>query len=290
VLEAAGDDAAIARAWLVIVIHDYVRGRIDELRESLEHALRHARRSGERYVGDLLVLAVRSLVFGPADVDSALARCEELRAEGGDDAVIRGVEAALHAMAGRFDEARQAYREGHALLQELGRTRLLAVQRYYAAYVELLAGDAAAAERELRASARTLESIGDRGTLATVASLLSTALHVQERDDEARAWADRSRRDAPAIDLISQVQWRTALARVSPGEAVALASEAVTIAEDTDAIPLHADALLCLRDAFDAAGRDAEAAEAAARAAALYAAKGHLVGVQSAGAVTAGGT
>ncbi|HEU5362604.1 MAG TPA: adenylate/guanylate cyclase domain-containing protein [Gaiellaceae bacterium] len=290
VLEAAGDDGAIARAWLVIVIHDYVRGRIDELGESLEHALRHARRSGERYVGDLLVLAVRSLVFGPADVDTALARCDVLRAEGGDDAVIRGVSAALHAMAGRFDEARHEYQAGHALLQELGRARLLAVQRYYAAFVELLAGEAAAAERELRASARTLESIGDHGTLATVASLLATALHVQDRDEEARTWAERSRRDAPAIDLISQVQWRTALARVSPGEAVALSSEAVAIAEDTDAVTLHADALLCLRDAFEAAGRLPEAGEAAARAAALYLAKGHLVGVRAAGPVRTGGT
>jgi class 3 adenylate cyclase/tetratricopeptide (TPR) repeat protein len=283
VLEEAGDDGALARAWLVIVLHDYVRGRIDELRESLEHALRYARRSGERYAGDLLVLAVRSLVLGPADVDTALARCDELRAEGGDDAVIRGVAAALHAMAGRWDEARQEYRAGHAVLQELGRTRLLAVQRYYAAYVELLADDPAAAERELRASARTLESIGDRGTLATIASLLSATLHAQERDDEARTWAERSRRDAPAIDLISQVQWRTALARVSPAEAVGLASEAVAIAEDTDAVTLHADALLCLRDAFEASGRRAEAAEAAVRAAALYAAKGHVVGVQAAG-------
>ncbi len=289
VLEAAGDEGAIARAWLVIVMHDYVCGRIDELHESLEHALRHARRSGERYAGELLVLAVRSLVFGPADVDAALVRCDELRAEGGDDAVIRGVTAALHAMAGRFEEARREYEAGHALLQELGRARLLAVQRYYAAFVELLAGDAVAAERELRSSARTLESIGDRGTLATIASLLSTALHAQGRDDEARTWAERSRRDAPAIDLISQVQWRTALARVSPGEAVALASEAVAIAEDTDAVTLHADALLCLRAAFEAAGRHADAGEAAARAAVLYAAKGHVVGVQAAAPVPAGG-
>jgi tetratricopeptide (TPR) repeat protein len=274
----------------VIVLHDYVRGRIDELGESLEHALRYARRSGERHAGELLVLAVRSLVFGPAHIDAALARCEELRAEGGDEAVIRGVAAALHAMAGRFAEARREYRAGHAVLEEHGRVRLLAVQRYYAALVELLAGDAAAAERELRLSARTLESIGDRGTLATIASLLATALHAQERDDEARTWAERSRRDAPAIDLISQVQWRTALAQVSPADAVALASEAVAIAEDTDAVTLHADALLCLHDALAEAGRAAEADEAAGRAAALYAAKGHVVGVRAAGPVRAGGT
>jgi class 3 adenylate cyclase/nicotinamide riboside kinase len=289
-LEEAGDDGAIARAWLVIVMHEYVRGRIDELGESLDHALRYARRSGARYAGELLVLAARSLVFGPADVDTALARCDELREQGTDDAVVRGVAAALHAMAGRFEEARREYRAGHALLEELGRARLLAVQRYYAALVELLAGDAVAAERELRASARTLESIGDRGTLSTIASLLSTALHAQERDDEARAWAEQSRSDAPAIDLISQVQWRTALARVSSKDAVELATEAVAIADDTDAVTLRADALLCLRDALRAADRPVEADEAAARAAALYAAKGHVVGAQAAEPARTGGT
>jgi tetratricopeptide (TPR) repeat protein len=286
-LQAAGDDAALARAWLVLVEHDYVRGRVRELEASLEHALDQARSSGaHRHVGELLVLAARSLVFGPVPVEEALERCTRIRAEGGDDGVIHGVRAALHAMAGRFDEARAAYRAGHALLEELGRTRLLAVQRYYAAYVELLAGDAAAAERELRASARVFEAIGDRGTLSTIEALLATTLHAQSRNDEARAMAGRSRRDAPAIDLISQVQWRTALAGVSPAdpESLTLAREAVAIAEGTEATPLQADALLCLRDALAAAGRTAEAGEAAARAGELYRAKGNVVGGQRAAA------
>ena len=287
VLEQSGDDAAIARTWLVIVTHDYVRGRSSELAESLGEALRYARKSGAgRHVPDLLVLAVRSLVFGPVNVDAALARCDEIRRDGGDEGVIHGVRAALHGMAGRFDAARSEYRAGHALLEELGRTRLLAVQRYYAAFVELLAGEPAAAERELRASARTLESIGDRGTLATIASLLAKALHAQHRDDEARTWAERSRTDTPAIDLISQVQWRTSLAQVSSADGVALAREAVAIAEATEATTLHADALLCLHDVLKAAGREDEAREAAAGAVALYRAKGHVVGVQ----VASGGT
>jgi class 3 adenylate cyclase/tetratricopeptide (TPR) repeat protein len=280
VLEGAGDDEALSRAWLVIVTHDYVRGRSRELAMSLEEALRIARRSGAgRHVGELLVLAVRSLVFGPDDVETALARCDEISRSGGDEGVIHGVRAALHGMAGRFDEARREYLAGHALLEELGRTRLLAVQRYYAAFVELLAEAPAEAEEQLRASAHTLGSIGDRGTLATIASLLATALHAQDRDEEAKTWAERSRRDAPAIDLISQVQWRTALARVSRTDAEELAREAVAIAEATEATTFQADALLTLRDVLAAAGREDEAGEAGARAAALYRAKGHTVGV-----------
>jgi class 3 adenylate cyclase/tetratricopeptide (TPR) repeat protein len=288
-LERAGDHAAIARAWLVIVTYDYVRGRVRELEAALDNALTHARPSGGRHVAELLVLAVRSLVFGPQPVDAALVRCDDIAAEGGDEGVIHGVRAMLHAMAGRFDAARSEYRAGHALLEEHGRTRLLAVQRFYAGAVEQLAGDPAAAERELRASARVLDAIGDRGTLSTIEAVLSAALHAQGRDDEARTWAFRSRDDAPTIDLISQVQWRTALASVSgaAADALTLAREAVAIAEATEATPLHAGALLCLRDALLASG-DADAADAAAqRAAELYRAKGHVVGAQLATAAAA---
>ncbi len=280
-LESAGDEAGIARAWLVIVAHDYVSGRVRDLTVSLDNALRHARRSGaRRHVGDLLVLAVRSLVFGPVHVDDALERCDVIAAEGGEEAVIHGVRAALHAMAGRPDDARREYGMGHALLEELGRTRLLAVQRYYAGLAELLAGDAVAAERELRLSARTLATMSDTGTLSTVAALLATTLQAQGRTDEARTWAQSSRRDAPTIDLMSQVQWRTALAGVSPAEAIELAEAAVAIAEQTEVTTLHADALMCLRDVLASAGRRADAETAARRAEALYRAKGHVVGLQ----------
>jgi hypothetical protein len=99
-------------------------------------------------------------------------------------------------------------------------------------------------------------------------------------------WAERSRRDAPTIDLMSQVQWRTALARVSPSDAEKLAREAVAIAEATEATTFHADALLALSDVLAATGRAREAEDAAARAAALYRAKGHVVGA----ALASGGT
>jgi len=292
-LEAAGDETGLARAWLVLVEYDYVSGRVRELADSLEHALHHARRTGaRRHLAELYILAVRSLVLGPDPVEAALARCDEIAGEGGDEGVIHGVRAALHAMAGRIADARREYRAGHALLEEHGRTRLLAVQRYYSGVVELLAADGPAAERELRASVRTLEAIGDSATLSTMAALLAAALHAQGRGDEARPWAERSRRDAPTIDLVSQVQWRVALARVSAADALRLAEEAVAIAEQTEATTLHADALLCLRDALVAAGRATAAGAAAARAAELYRAKGHVVGVQRAEApsLAIGGT
>jgi tetratricopeptide (TPR) repeat protein len=183
-------------------------------------------------------------------------------------------------MAGRFDEARADCAAAQALHEELGRTRQLAVHRFYSASVELMAGDGAAAERELRRALKTLEEIGDRGTFATVSAVLAAALHLQQRDDEARRWADAAARDASAADLISQVQWRTTLARLVPERAVELAEQALAIASGTTSTVLQADAALCLRDVLAAAGRTEEAAPHAQLAAALYRAKGHVVGLR----------
>jgi class 3 adenylate cyclase/tetratricopeptide (TPR) repeat protein len=280
-LERAGDDVGLARAWMLLVLHDYISGRTGDLQTALGPALFHARRSGDlRHVNDLLTLAARSILFTSVPVADAIARCQKLMDEGGNRGVIHGVVACLHAMAGRFDDARLEYSAGRALLEEFGRTRLLAVHGTYGGAIELWAGDGVAAERALQRGARTLEAIGDRGTLATVAALLAAALHLQGRHDEALRWAEASRRDASTADLVSQVQWRTALARLVPERAVELAEKAVAVAAETDWTVLQADAALCLRDVLLSRGRTDEAARAAEQAAALYRAKGHVVGVQ----------
>ena len=280
-LERAADDVGLARAWMLLVLHAYISGRTEDLQSALEPALFHARRSGDfRHVGDLLTLAARSILFTSVPVDDAIARCQSLMEEGGNRGVIHGVVACLHAMAGRFDDARADYRAGRALLEEFGRTRLLAVHGTYGGAIELWAEDGVSAERELLRGARTLEAIGDRGTLATVAALLAAALHLQGKQEEALRWAEASRRDASTADLVSQVQWRTALARLVPERAVELAEKAVAVAAETDWSVLQADAALCLRDVLLAQGRSGEAVGPAERAEALYRAKGHVVGVQ----------
>ncbi len=280
-LEQAGDDVSLARAWFLVVLHAYIQGRTGDFEAALEPALFHARRTGDRrHVHALLTLAARSVLFAPLPVDDAIARCDALVDEGADAGVAHGVRACLHGMAGRFDAARAEYAAGRALLEEFGRTRQLAVQGFYGASIELWARDGAAAERELRRSAKTLDAIGDRGTLATVGALLASALELQGRQDDALRWAEASRRESSTADLISQVHWRTALARLMPGRGVELAERAVAVAANTDWTVLQADAWLCLRDVLLADDRPEDAAGAGARATELYRAKGHSVGVQ----------
>jgi tetratricopeptide (TPR) repeat protein len=276
-----GDDVGLARAWFLVVIHAYIQGRTDEFEAAVTPALFHARRTGDRrHVHALLTLAARSILHTPLPVDAAIARCDSLVDEGADAGVVHGVRACLYAMAGRFDAARPEYADGQTLLEEFGRTRQLAVHGIYGGSIELWAGNGAAAERELRRAAKTLDAIGDRATLATVGALLADALQRQGKPDEALRWAEASRREASTADLISQVHWRTALARLVPERAVELAEKAVGVAEGTDWSVLQADAWLCLRDVLLAQGRTDEAATAGARAAELYRAKGHTVGLQ----------
>jgi class 3 adenylate cyclase/tetratricopeptide (TPR) repeat protein len=282
-LEEAGDDPGLARAWMLVVVDDYIRGRGEELDAALERALDHARRTHDRrHVQALLTIALRSVLFSADHVDDAIVLCERLVGDGADAAVMHGVRGCLHAMAGRFDDARADCAAGQALHEELGRTRQLAVHRFYSASVELWADEAAAAEREVRRALKTLEEIGDRGTFATMAALLASAVAQQGRRDEARRWAETAARDATSSDVISQVQWRTTLARLVPERAVELAEEALAVASATTSTVFQADAELCLRDVLHRAGRDAEATAHGELAASLYRAKGHVVGVSRA--------
>ncbi|MEP6812990.1 MAG: adenylate/guanylate cyclase domain-containing protein [Actinomycetota bacterium] len=285
-LEATADDTGLARAWMLVVLFDYIRCRSDNLERALEFALRYAEQAHDRRgVSFGLMISVRATPFASLPVPDALIECERLAARDPSNsiltAVVHGVRALLLAMAGRFDEARAAHRTGQALLEEFGLTRLLAVQGVYAGSVELLADDPVAAERELRASLTALESIGDTGTLATAAALLAQALGAQGRYAEAGELAARSEGATSTADVISQVFWRVAKATAHPDDpeaAAAIAAEALAIAETTQSVTLQAEALACVSETLAAAGRAAEAGVAARRALALYEAKGHVVG------------
>ena len=288
VLEETGDDFGLARAWLLVLLLHYGRCRVAEMENALEPALRYARRATDgRQVAVALSASVRALLIGPKPVDQAVVRAkavaEEPEADRALAAVVCGVVACLDAMRGRFAEARASCAESNAALEDLGRTRLQAAQRAYSGLVELLAGDPAAAEQELRRGIVELERIGDKTNLATVAGLLAEALWAQGRWTDAEAATELSKRAASSADVAAHVSWRLTRARLEARderfrEAGAFADEAVALAEATDSPTLLADALLCRGETAAAAGLVAEATRALSSAAERYERKGHLVG------------
>jgi tetratricopeptide (TPR) repeat protein len=248
-----------------------------------------ARAEDEPAIFEILDWRASAALFGPTPVPQAIARCREIceRVSDSPVAVARTARplAALHAMAGDFDEAYRLVRVGDDLLGELGGLDSAITQQE--GLVELLAGRPAAAEARLRRGYDRLEQMGEKALLATTAAMLAGALHAQGRRDEAAEFCLVSREAATEEDLAAQVGWRGVEAKLlaergEVDEAETLAEEAVRLAEPTDCLSLRADALLDLGTVLRQAGRHERANTAIGDALELYRAKGDLVSAKRA--------
>jgi tetratricopeptide (TPR) repeat protein len=190
-------------------------------------------------------------------------------------------------MEGRFEEAWTCVERDGAILRDLGLKVVVSSSTDVAGIVGLLAGDPVAAESHLRRGRAVLEAMGDRSGLSGNAAMLAEAVLEQGRDDEALELTAQSERAAAAEDLVVQVQLRgpraKALARRRELDAAKrLARDAVSLAEQTDFLNLHANALLDLATVLHHGGNLEDAAAAAEAANALYERKGNLVGAEEA--------
>jgi DNA-binding SARP family transcriptional activator len=285
VFEALGDEGRLAKAWELQAWVPWFRCQAAAAERALQRAIEHARRAGDtRTEAQSLHLLVGAAWFGPMPVPDAVRLCEAILDAPGEQQRIRASAlralAGLKAMQGAFGEARTLIARDRALLDDLGLrvTAASAAETY--AIVELLAGDAAAAERELRAGYRSLEEMGET-RVSILAALLAEALHALGRDEEALRFTEISEQATPRDDLFAHVQWRAAravvLARLGRVEAAeSLAREAVALAARTDFLVVHGDALLALATVLRAARRPGEAIPFLERALALYERKGNL--------------
>jgi ATP/maltotriose-dependent transcriptional regulator MalT len=186
------------------------------------------------------------------------------------------------AMLGRIEDAREQIAASRAIAWDLGQRLDYAGRGYIEGEIELLAGDAEAAERVLRESFELLESMGETSYLSTIASSLADAIYRQGRYEEAERFSEVSEQAAAPKDLSSQIGLRSVRARVlaQRGEAEkaeALAREAVDMARRTDYLNMLAAALLALVDVVVIGGRPAEAIPLIEEARVLYDRKGNLV-------------
>lgn len=218
-LEQLGDDLALARAWWLRSSDDLAAGRWLERATAIERALTYARRAeaGVAMVGTLGGLLAQALLHGPTHVGQAVARIERLPEELGLEGALRvpidTAVAGLLAMDGQIEEARRIYRDAVATSEEFGLRLRRALQAFVGAQIELLAGEPSAAERELRASSMAFAEFGASTSAATHHALLAEVLCVLGRCDEAEAEARGAAAEATDDDLITQVLWRSALAR-----------------------------------------------------------------------------
>jgi tetratricopeptide (TPR) repeat protein len=137
--------------------------------------------------------------------------------------------------------------------------------------VEALAGRAAQAEELLLRALDAAVVASDDGARAAIGSTLVHVMLDAGREEEARQLLEDVSRNAAADDVVTQVSWRSAQARVlaSSGrtdDARELARQAIRLAEQTDLMGLRADALLALAEVLLAEGRPNEGVPFARRA------------------------
>ncbi len=286
-LASAGDAAGEAKAHFVHAIALAALGRVGACEAALDRALAAARRGrgDRRRANAVLAGAPQAALWGPSPVTRASGRCLDvvrvLRITQGApavEAVALRCQGVLEALRGRSEAARRMIATSRRMVEELGITQQLLEADVFAGQIELIEGDAAAAERCLRPAYQGLREHGLGIAAAQAAALLGRALLAQDRAAEAETLSHESEALA-GDDLRAAVAWRgvraEALARRGDhAAAIEFARAAVEIAAATDALLDHADARLALAAALRAAGRGAEAAAEETRATSLWEAKG----------------
>jgi DNA-binding SARP family transcriptional activator/class 3 adenylate cyclase/tetratricopeptide (TPR) repeat protein len=285
-----GDELGLARAWRLVGQAHYLDRRAAASAEAAERALTHIRRAPDRFEEREIVewLAIAH-ILGPTPVGEALATCRRLLDETPNDREIRAeviaVMASLFAMLGRTAEAHDQMHEAQAIMDATGER--IWIVAFWWSFVHSSQGDAEAGERELRPTYESLKTIGEKSHFSSMAHALASVTFAQGRYEEAEALTRECEEASRANDVHSQIHWRSIRARVLSrrgafAEAEVLAREAIAIAEGSDFLPAHADALMGLADVLDHAGRSTESIPAVERAIALYEEKENLMAVTGA--------
>ncbi len=280
------DNLGLCRARRLEALLYWNEARAEAAAEAWKRAAIHARLAGDQHVyNEILAWIASSLWFGPTPASHGIRRCKALLKKVRDSpeseaAILRHL-GGLHGMVGEFDLARHLLATSNAAYAELG-FKLDAAMSHNEAVVELLAGNPAAAEENLRTGYRALEDMGERMFRSTTAAFLARAVLEQGREEEAEELAELSAQLASKGDLLSQILWRGVRARVLArraqfAEAEVLAREAVALAQRTDFVNHRADALMDLAQVLKASLRVDEAVTSASEALRLYELKGNDV-------------
>jgi class 3 adenylate cyclase/tetratricopeptide (TPR) repeat protein len=292
VFEDEGDDAGLAHAYRLLAWARGTACRYGDAAAAAERAVEHARladdeRQRTRAASQYAVAAL----YGPTPVPEAIRHCEEIIEQATDDrrsrGLVMGLLGCLEAMCGDFDRARDLCRRGRLTLEELGRNVVTVSTSQDSCTVEMLAGDPAAAERDLRRDFEALTEMGETYLLSTIAGELARALYAQDRVDEADELSRVAEQFSAPDDVTSQALWRSVRAKVlalrgESGSALVLAREAVALLRTTDALVRQADALVDEAEVLCLLGRSNDVHAPLGEAIQLFERKGNVVALENA--------
>jgi DNA-binding SARP family transcriptional activator/class 3 adenylate cyclase len=283
VFERLGDDAGLARAYMEIAEARWKQCCFAAMEGVLEDAFRHARRSRRADQGRILRGLARAAVMGPRPVSDAIARCGMVLERTQDDirstAYAEAMLAVLKAMEGRPGEARELYDASHRRLQDIGLEVSASLQLMYRAFIELISEEPLDISGELTRACDLLIGIGERSRLSTIAALHARLLYVHGRYEESERRTRMSAQAAAADDVVSQVLWRGAAAKLlarngRAREALEMVDRAHTLALQTDFLLIQGDARRDRSEVLALAGDEARARGDLEAAIALYERKG----------------
>jgi tetratricopeptide (TPR) repeat protein len=293
-LEAEGAHAELARAWRLVAMVQQSSGHLGEAVGTIAKVIEHARLAGDDRLMTRSALGLTlCAIYGPTPVAEAIQQCEALIAGDFGDRQVQSLVickiAHLHAMNGDPETGRQSAREARAVLRDLGQGVRSASSSLDLAMVEMLAGDPAAAEREVRDDVEMLEAMGETYFLSTMVAVLAWAVRDQGRDDEALELTRTAESTAAPDDIDAQVMWRCVRAPILARkgkieEAETMAQAALDLARQTDLPGLLGFALSELAVVLRLAGRFEDARRLLVEAMEIYSRKGD---VSSSGMVTA---
>jgi class 3 adenylate cyclase len=289
VLEAAGDDRWLGRAWLLTGwILGGRFGRHKQREEAAERALLCYSRSAwptSVAAGEI----ANALYYGPTPVVVAVERCKDLLRSAAETrhgrANVNVFLGGLVAQQGNFEAGRELIQSARSTYDELGQQASAATtSAAVLGDVYLLEFDDVAAEATFRWVCSELERTHAYSHLASRAGDLAEALYRLDRLDEAAEWVDIAERHSAVDDVDARLLWMPVQAKIAARRgdlhgALGALSEAARAGDDTDALNRRADIQLALADVASLAGRTTDARQALERARALFEEKGNLVGV-----------
>jgi class 3 adenylate cyclase/tetratricopeptide (TPR) repeat protein len=286
-IEAFDSDADLADAWQHMGLAELrARNRGAQL-EAVRRAQEHAIASGDirRQIGAWNEVG-GAMLFGRTplseledflDAELAWAREHGLPAVEAD-ALLGGPY--IHARLGDFDLARQMLERSKAICRDLGIAYGLCEAGMAGSEMEVLAGDLAAAERELREVIDIADGMEAGHYVALYRVRLARVMNDQGRHEESAALLDE------AAALYANAPWwksnwaRVLAARGELDDAVALAREAAEQEAGNADITAVAQTLVDVSEVLVAAGDHAGAEAALTDAIALNEEKGNIVAAQ----------
>jgi tetratricopeptide (TPR) repeat protein len=285
------DELGLCRVLQLQAAMHWVHARSAAAEEAWQRAAEYARRTNDRrQLAEILGWLASAALWGPTPAAEGIRFCENYLDEIGNhphgQTLILWHMAGLYAMQDQIAMAHSTLDRAKSNLGLLGPT-MTATGTEPAAFIAMLAGDPVTAETHLRLGYESLNQMGEKGFLSTIAALLARAIVAQgkERNAEASQLIEISLDAAAGEDLSAQIIGQGLAARLLAddgrhAEAVALASSAVALAAQTDLLSQHADALLDLAHAMASSGRVADAHATATQALELYERKGNLPGTR----------